>query len=80
MIVVEHPALANSNVESVAATAAERIRAGGYRAAIFAASAQGRDLAPRVAAKLGPSMVSDVVRSSSPGMRSSSSIRRTRAR
>jgi electron transfer flavoprotein alpha subunit len=50
VIVIEHPALANSNVVSVSATAAARIKEGSYRAAIFAASAQGRDLAARIAA------------------------------
>jgi electron transfer flavoprotein alpha subunit len=58
--VVEHPALALSSPEVAAASAAERIRAGEYRAAIFSASAQGKDLAPRVAAKLGVSMAADV--------------------
>ena len=43
-----------------AATAADRLRAGQYRAAFFSASAEGRDLAPRVAAKLGVGMASDV--------------------
>src|SRR5438270_4076875 len=60
VIVVEHPGLANANAESLAATAAARIQSGGYRAAIFSASAQGRDLAPRVAAKIGVSMAADV--------------------
>ncbi|MDQ2930340.1 MAG: electron transfer flavoprotein subunit alpha/FixB family protein [Gemmatimonadota bacterium] len=60
VIVVEHAGLANTNVEALAATAAERIKSGAYRAAIFSASAQGRDLAPRVAAKLGVSMAADV--------------------
>jgi electron transfer flavoprotein alpha subunit len=59
--VVEHAALAQYNAEAVAATVAERIKAGGYRAAIFAASAQGRDLAPRVAAKLRVGLASDVI-------------------
>ena len=58
--VVEHPALALYNPEAYAATAAERLSGGGYRAAFFSASQQGRDLAPRVAAKLGVSMASDV--------------------
>jgi electron transfer flavoprotein alpha subunit len=61
VIVVEHAALANYNPEAVTATAAERIKSGGYRAAIFSTSAQGRDLAPRVAARLGVSVVTDVV-------------------
>jgi electron transfer flavoprotein alpha subunit len=59
VIVVEHPALDRYSPEVFAATAADRLRAGGYRAAFFAASAQGRDLAPRVAARLGVSLASD---------------------
>ncbi len=59
--VVEHAGLERYNPESVAATVAARIGAGAYRAAFFAASAQGRDLAPRVAAALGKSLASDVV-------------------
>jgi electron transfer flavoprotein alpha subunit len=59
--VVEHAALANYNPELATATAAERIKLGGYRAAIFSTSAQGRDLAPRVAARLGVSVVTDVL-------------------
>src|SRR5690606_5697281 len=53
---VESEEHANYNAEAIAATAAEQIRAGGYRAAFFSASAQGRDLAPRVAAALGVSL------------------------
>jgi electron transfer flavoprotein alpha subunit len=60
VIVVEHPALANASPDVLAATAAARIGAGAYRAAVFSASAQGRDLAPRVAAKLGVPMAADV--------------------
>jgi electron transfer flavoprotein alpha subunit len=52
VIVVEHAGLANYNPEVATATAADRIKSGGYRAAIFSTSAQGRDLAPRVAARL----------------------------
>jgi len=58
--VVEHAALERYSPEVAAATAAERIKAGGYRAAFFSASAQGRDLAPRVAARLGVAIASDV--------------------
>jgi electron transfer flavoprotein alpha subunit len=61
VIVVEHADLANYNPEVATATAAERIKAGGYRAAIFSTSAQGRDLAPRVAARLRVSVVTDVL-------------------
>ena len=61
VIAVEHAGLANYSPEAATATAAERIKAGGYRAAIFSTSAQGRDLAPRVAARLGVSVVTDVI-------------------
>jgi len=61
VIVVEHADLANYNPEVATATAAERIKSGGYRAAIFSTSAQGRDLAPRVAARLRVSVVTDVL-------------------
>jgi electron transfer flavoprotein alpha subunit len=61
VIVVEHDGLANYSPEVATATAAERIKSGGYRAAIFSTSAQGRDLAPRVAARLGVSVVTDVL-------------------
>lgn len=57
---VEHPELHRYSPEVFAATVAQRIEAGQYRAALFPASAQGRDLAPRVAAKLGVALASDV--------------------
>jgi electron transfer flavoprotein alpha subunit len=57
--VCEHDAFARYNPEATSALAAERIKSGGYRAAIFATSAEGRDLAPRVAAKLGAGIVTD---------------------
>ena len=59
--VVEHAGLANYSPEVATATAADRIKSGGYRAAVFSTSAQGRDLAPRVAARLGVSVVTDVI-------------------
>jgi electron transfer flavoprotein alpha subunit len=58
--VVEHPALERYSPEVFTATAAARIQAGDYRAAFFPASAEGRDLAPRVAAALDRSLASDV--------------------
>jgi electron transfer flavoprotein alpha subunit len=61
VLVVSDAALERWSPEVAAATAAERIRAGGHRAAVFSASAQGMDLAPRVAAKLGVGIASDVV-------------------
>jgi electron transfer flavoprotein alpha subunit len=60
VIVCEHDAFKQYNPEATAALAAERIKSGGYRAAVFGTSAQGRDLAPRVAAKIGVSLVTDV--------------------
>jgi electron transfer flavoprotein alpha subunit len=60
VIVVEHAAFDKYNPEATAALAAERITSGGYDAAIFPTSALGSDLAPRVAAKLGVGLVTDV--------------------
>lgn len=60
VVVVSHDLLARYNPEAVAATVAARISAGGYRAGFFAASAEGRDLAPRVAGALGLPMASDI--------------------
>ena len=57
--VVEDPALDMYSPEVVAATAAQIAGVGGQRAAVFSASAQGKDLAPRIAAKLGVSMIAD---------------------
>ncbi len=58
--VVEHPGLARYNPEVFAANVAGQLESGSYRAAFFSASAEGRDLAPRVAAKLKVSLASDV--------------------
>ena len=58
--VVEHPMLGRYSPEVYAATVAQRLSSGDYRAGLFPASAEGRDLAPRVAAKLGVSLASDV--------------------
>ena len=60
VVVVEHAGFERYNPEATAALAAERVRAGGYRAALFPYSAHGRDLAPRVAAKLGAPIAADV--------------------
>jgi electron transfer flavoprotein alpha subunit len=60
VVVVEHEALDRYNPEAFTASIADRLRGGDYRAGIFSASAQGRDLAPRVAAKAGVSLASDV--------------------
>jgi electron transfer flavoprotein alpha subunit len=57
---VEHPALDHYNPEAFAATVSARLRSGGYTAGFFSASAQGRDLAPRVAGQLKVPLASDV--------------------
>ena len=60
VLVAEHEGFRNYNPEAAAATIADRLREG-YRAAIFPSSSEGRDLAPRVAAKTEAPLVSDVV-------------------
>ena len=46
--------------EGYARTVAERAQAGGYGAVVCAASAQGKDLAPRIAARLGRPLAADI--------------------
>jgi electron transfer flavoprotein alpha subunit len=58
--VTEHAALGEYNAEALAALLAERSKAG-YRALLFAASSQGKDLGPRVAAKLGVPLAADAL-------------------
>jgi electron transfer flavoprotein alpha subunit len=58
--VAEHEGLANFERESIAATVAERAKQAGYRAVLLGFSAQGRDLGPRLAAKLDAPIASDV--------------------
>ncbi|MDQ3243474.1 MAG: electron transfer flavoprotein subunit alpha/FixB family protein, partial [Gemmatimonadota bacterium] len=60
VLVCEHEGFTQYNPEATTAIAAERIQEGGYRAAVFSTSAQGRDLAPRIAARLGVGLVTDV--------------------
>ena len=61
VLVVEHDGFATYNAEAVAATVAAHITNGGYRAALFGASAMGQDLAPRIGAKLRVGVAADVV-------------------
>ncbi|HEU5218442.1 MAG TPA: electron transfer flavoprotein subunit alpha/FixB family protein [Gemmatimonadales bacterium] len=58
--VVEHAGLERYSPEVFAASAAEAIKAGRFRAGFFSASAEGRDLAPRVAGLLNVSLASDI--------------------
>lgn len=59
--VTEHEALSHYNAEAVSALVSERATSGGYRAVVLSASAQGRDLGPRVAAKLRVPLAADVL-------------------
>jgi electron transfer flavoprotein alpha subunit len=61
ILAIEHPALATFERESIAATIAARAKAASYRAVVLGFSAQGRDLGPRIAAKLDAPIVSDIV-------------------
>jgi electron transfer flavoprotein alpha subunit len=61
VLVCEHAGFGNFARESVAATLAERAKSGGYRAVIVPFSAQGRDLGPRIAARLDAPLAADVI-------------------
>ena len=61
VVVVENAGFANYAREAVAATVAARAKAGSYRAVVIGFTAQGRDLGPRLAAKLDAPIASDVV-------------------
>jgi electron transfer flavoprotein alpha subunit len=60
IITATHTGFSQYAPEGFARAVAERAAAGGYGAIVFAASAQGKDLAPRVAARLGVPLASDV--------------------
>jgi electron transfer flavoprotein alpha subunit len=60
VIAVEHAGLENFDREVVAATIAARAKASSYRAIVLGFSAQGRDIGPRVAAKLDAPIATDV--------------------
>ena len=60
VIVAEHAGFASYAREAIAATIAGRAKSGGYRAVILGFTAQGRDLGPRLAAKLDVPIASDV--------------------
>jgi electron transfer flavoprotein alpha subunit len=61
VVVAEHAGFTNYAREAVAATVAARAKSGGYRAVVIGFTAQGRDLGPRVAAKLDAPIASDVI-------------------
>src|SRR5207248_116169 len=60
VLTLANPAFGRYAPEGYARVIADRARAGGYRAVVFAASAAGRDLAPRVAARLGVALAQDI--------------------
>ena len=60
VFVLEHPSLADFERESIAATVVERATSGSYRAVVLGYSTQGRDLGPRLAARLDAPIASDV--------------------
>jgi len=61
VLVVEHAGFTQNNPESVSATIAARVKSGSYGAFVCVASATGKDIAPRVAAKLGVPLVADAI-------------------
>lgn len=61
VLVVEHAGFTHYNGEALTAVVAARARAGQYRVVIASASVHGRDLAPRVAARLGAGYAADAV-------------------
>lgn len=60
VLVLEHAGFAQYNPEALAATMAQQLGSGTYGYALFSATAQGRDLSPRVAAKLGIGLAADL--------------------
>ncbi|MBY0490864.1 MAG: electron transfer flavoprotein subunit alpha/FixB family protein [Gemmatimonadaceae bacterium] len=60
VLVLEHAGFTQYNPEALAATLAQRLGSGTYGYALFSATAQGRDLSPRVAAKCGVGLAADL--------------------
>ncbi|HKA57890.1 MAG TPA: electron transfer flavoprotein subunit alpha/FixB family protein [Gemmatimonadales bacterium] len=67
VVTLTNPSFAKYDPEGSAQALADRARQGGYQALVFAASATGKDLAPRVAAKLGVAVVADITELSAEG-------------
>jgi electron transfer flavoprotein alpha subunit len=61
VLICENPGLARYAREALTATIAARAKEEGYRAVLLPFSAQGRDLGPRVAARLDAPIVSDII-------------------
>jgi electron transfer flavoprotein alpha subunit len=60
VVTLTNAAFVTYSPEGYAHALAERVKQGGYQAIVFGASATGKDLAPRVAAKLGVSVAADL--------------------
>ena len=60
VVTVTNAAFGTYAPEAQSEVIADRVKAGGYRAVVFAASATGKDLAPRVAARLGVALAQDI--------------------
>ncbi|HEV2672107.1 MAG TPA: electron transfer flavoprotein subunit alpha/FixB family protein [Gemmatimonadales bacterium] len=60
VVTLTSPSFARYDPEGCAQALAERVKHGEYQAVVFAASATGKDLAPRVAAKLGVGVAGDL--------------------
>ncbi len=60
IVTLTNPAFARYAPEACAQALADRAKQGAYRTIMFAASATGKDLAPRVAAKLGVGVAADI--------------------
>ncbi len=60
VLVLEHEGFALYNPEALAATLAGLLQGGAYGYGLFSATSHGRDLSPRVAAKLGVGLAADL--------------------
>ncbi len=60
IITLTNPVFARYAPEACAQALAERVKQGGHHTIVFAATATGKDLAPRVAAKLGVGVAADL--------------------
>ena len=60
VVTATNPAFGQYAPEGYTRTIVERAQAGGYGAVVCAASAQGKDLAPRIAARLGVPLAADI--------------------
>jgi electron transfer flavoprotein alpha subunit len=67
IVTLTNPSFAKYDPEGCAQALAERVKQGDYQAVLFAASATGKDLAPRVAAKLGVALAGDITELSAEG-------------